>query len=141
MEKTVSLSNEQIQLYFKTASAILDEENQFGISDKLNALLKALQVSDNAEVKKQQELLQKAGYESYFNGASDSEMKVFSKMKAGRFFSDSSVEIINSLVKLNAQDNGKATQMLTAYIADRVKFLVQLKNSRDNLFSKASIGG
>lgn len=137
-EQTININNKEIAVYAKTLRQLITENALCEIERKLR---KIMTMCANGQIERSapEKVLapiRSAFMDSYFNGASDEEMKVFSKINAGRFFSDSAYRIITSIVDA---ESAECAIMLKQYAADRNLFLQQAEESLRKLASKGLI--
>lgn len=137
-EETININNKEIAVYAKTLRQLLNENAVCEIERNLRKLLTL--ITDGAPSKDAADKilvpLRNAFLDSYFNGAPDEEMKVFARINAGRFFSDSAFAIIR---KIMAMDPFDAEPILRQYLADRAQFVRQAEESLRKLAEKGII--
>lgn len=137
-EQTVNINKLEIAVYAKTLRQLLNENAVCEIERNLRKLL--TQLSDGPLSKDAAERLllplRNAFIDSYFNGAPDEEMKIFARIDAGRFFSDSALAIIRKIMAMQADD---AEAVLRQYLADRADFVRQAEDSLRKLSEKGII--
>lgn len=137
-EETININNKEIAVYAKTLRQLLNENAVCEIERNLRKLL--TQLTDGIVSKDPSDRmlspLRNAFLDSYFNGAPDDEMKVFARINAGRFFSDSALAIIR---KITAMDPEDGEPLLRQYMADRAQFVRQVEESLQKLAEKGII--
>lgn len=137
-EQTINLNNKEIATYAKTLRQLITENALCEIERKLRKIMTMCangQIEHSAP-EKTLASIRSAFMDSYFNGASDEEMKVFSKINAGRFFSDSAYRILTSII---AAEPAECASMLKQYASDRSSFLQQVEKSLYKLTTKGLI--
>lgn len=137
-EETININNKEIAVYAKTLRQLLNENAVCEIERNLRKLL--TQLTDGIVSKDPSDRmlspLRNTFLDSYFNGAPDDEMKVFARINAGRFFSDSALAIIR---KITAMDPEDGEPLLRQYMADRAQFVRQAEESLQKLAEKGII--
>lgn len=135
MEQTKSVNENHIQFYARTIQNLLNENLNFALDEKiekLSTLFKATSLPQT-DIDKLLADIKTCCLDSYFNGASDKEMQIFSDMAGGKFFGDTAYEIIDSIIEYNKDNPEKIANMLDRYIADRNEFLDLAQQSIDKL--------
>lgn len=138
MEQTKAVNENHIQFYAQTIRQLLNENLEMGLDKKINALQSHFSSEAGAQsaadsVQDTLNDIKQCFMDSYFNGASDKEMQIFSDMAGGKFFGDTAWEIISSIIEYNEGNAQKISAMLTKYIADREEFLDLAQQSIDKL--------
>ncbi len=134
-EQTININNNEIAVYAKTLRQLLNENALCEIERKLRKLLTQV-ANDEQEAAAGLSPLRSAFMDSYFNGAPDEEMKVFSRINAGKFFSDSAFVILKKIMSLDSDD---CESMLRQYLTDRAQFVKQAEESLKKLADKGLI--
>lgn len=132
MSNTQTYSKEKLHTYIKVLSMLLHENKSFDINHKIDLLRISITENNTANVDTNYNALKDTFWVSYFNGANNDEMKLFTEIKAGRFFSDSAFEIISAILG-NKKPQDQILPILDQYIKDRQAFISAAKSSLKKL--------